>query len=182
MFLGVKGDLERDGFEGRGGCPIPCNVSAGRVQDDPGRIVRAAVRLTLDLVGTETLLAPQAKLREREAVSETPSDVDEPLDRVRRGVHLFYQQRKQILWMKIVPDLVPGAAEPDVLQGLLVAIGVNPEGEDALVGFPELSGAGENTATIDEDGQVESEPVLQGKRLRCELRRPVERKWWLSRK
>ena len=172
MLLGVEGDLERDGLHRCRGCPIPRGVSPARVEDDPRRIVRAVVGLTLDLVGAEALLAPLAKLRQREAVAQTPADVDDPLDDVARRLHLFRQEREQIAGMKIVPYLVPGPPEADVSQGLPVTIGVNPKGEDALVGLPELPRAGEHTTSIDEDGQIEGAPVLEGERLGREFRRP----------
>ena len=78
--------------------------------------------------------------------------------------------------MQAVADLMTLTAESEVFQRTAPQPGVDPEGEDPLVGPPKLAGASENAAAIDENRETERFAVFEGERLGGELGRAVEGK------
>ena len=79
----------------------------------------------------------------------------------RRGLHLFYQERDEVAGVEAVADLVSLAVEADVFEGLFLRPAVDPVAEDALVGFAELSGAGQDAATVDPHGKSEGGTIFE---------------------
>ena len=76
--------------------------------------------------------------------------------------------------METIADLMPVATEADVAERALAEVGVEPVGEDALVGAAELAGTGEDTAAVDEDGEVERGAVFEGEGFAGEFGGAVE--------
>ena len=90
------------------------------------------------------------------------------------ALKLFFEQGKQVSWMKAVTNLGATAIEADVFQGLLFFPGTDPKGEDPLIGSTELASARQNTATVDPNRKPEGLGVLQCKKFRASLRGSVK--------
>jgi len=52
---------------------------------------------------------------------------------------------------------------------------MDPEAEDALVGLPELTRSGEDTAAVDPHGEVECHAILESEKLGALLGTPIKR-------
>ena len=66
------------------------------------------------------------------------------------------------------------AAKADVLERTAAQVAVEPVGENTLVGAPELTGTGKNTAAVDENRQVECLAVFERESFGRELGRAIE--------
>src|SRR5438105_14316807 len=98
-------------------------------------------------MGAETFRAPRAQLRERHRVGCTPAEVNH-FRLFRCAVcELLFEQRQEVARMKTIAGLMAGAIEPDVTQRSPPQIGIDPIGENSLLGMAELAGAGEDAAT-----------------------------------
>ena len=76
--------------------------------------------------------------------------------------------------MKAIPRLMPGAVESDILQRRASQIGVDPKGEDPLVGPAKLARTGEDAAPVDPDGEFECFAVFQRQAFRSQFRASVK--------
>jgi hypothetical protein len=77
--------------------------------------------------------------------------------------------------MQAVAHLVALSVETDVAQGAAAQGAVEPVGEDALVGAPELAGAGEDSAAVYIYGEVEGFAVFERECFGGEFGGAVER-------
>ena len=98
----------------------------------------------------ETSGAPLTQCNQGSRISHPAADVQD-LAASFRVAKLPGQQSGQVSRVKAIPDLTASAAEADILQRPARMVGMNPKTENALVGFSELAGAGEDAATIDMD-------------------------------
>src|SRR6185295_18459313 len=126
----------------------------------------------------EARRAPVAQLRERHALVEAAAQVLDALPALRRRAHLFQQDGSQVSRMQAIARLTTLTGESDVFQRPAAQIGVDPEGKNALVRPPKLSGPGEHAAAVNPDGQAEGLPVLQGQTFRGQLGAAIERNGW----
>ncbi len=76
--------------------------------------------------------------------------------------------------MQTVAHLVAPAAEAEVSQGPAAQPGIDPVGEDPLVGPAELTCPGQHAAAVDPDREIEGFAVFKGEHLGCELGAAVE--------
>lgn len=63
--------------------------------------------------------------------------------------------------MQTIPNLVPHAIEPDILQRSSFPPRMDPERKDPLIGLSELPSAGHDAAAIDPDGEVEGLSIFE---------------------
>src|SRR5438067_8282968 len=174
MRLGVLGDFVQDGLEVCGRPPAPGFFGEARIHHEPGNVERPGCGIAGYLMRSKARGAPLAELGERHRVTRPAAEIDDPRPVRTRHRELFFQERQQVPRMKTIAALVAGAVEPDIAEGLSPQVAVDPEGEDALLGVPELPGAGEHAAAIDPDWELERLAVLEREDFRGELRGAVE--------
>src|SRR2546423_1916551 len=174
MRLGVLGDFVQDGLDACGRPPAPVFFGEARIHHEPGNVERPGCGIAGYFMRSKARDAPLAKLGERHRVARSAAEIDGPRPVRARDRELFFQERQQIPRMKTIAALVAGAIEPDIAQRLSPQIAVDPEGEDTLLGVPELPGAGEHAAAIDPDWELERFAVLKRENFRSELRGAVE--------
>ena len=103
--------------EARGvaGAPIPVQRGASGIQNHPGDVKWAGLKLRLDAMGAQFPGAPAAQLRKGHGIFHTPREVLDGGDRALGLAHLADQEGDDIPGMHAIPDLVAGAVEADVL-------------------------------------------------------------------
>jgi hypothetical protein len=79
--------------------------------------------------------------------------------------HLFEKERDEVAGVEAIADLLPGSAEADVFELAGGSPGVDPVGEDSLVGFSKLAGSGEDSTAVDPDREVEGGSVFERERM-----------------
>ncbi len=87
---------------------------------------------------------------------------------------LLFEERHEVAGMETIADLIATPAKADVFKRAAAEVGVEPIGEDALVGTAELAGAGEDAATVDPNRKIEGLAVFEGEGFAREFRRTVE--------
>ena len=128
--------------------PVPKFGGAGGVENDPRKIVRTGVGIGGDFVRTKSGTTPVTQLCQRDRILSAPRKVtDTHIDPILWigglvALKLFFEEGKQVSWMKAVANLGTAAIEPDIFQGLLFLPGTNPKGENSLIGSTELACAG----------------------------------------
>ena len=93
-------------------------------------------------------------------------------------IDLLQEERGDIPRMQAVANLESRAAEADVFQRTPSPPGVDPKGENTLIGFAKLSRTGEDAATIDPDGEAVGVAVFEREPLGAELCAAVETDRW----
>ena len=166
MGRGVLADFLKNGWPERWPAPIPIARGAGGIKDHPWDIEWAGLALGLDGMRAEVLGAPAAKLGEGHGIIHSPGEVLHAWNRAGGISHLADEEGNDIARMEAIADLVPGAVEADVFERAAAGPGVDPVAEDALVGLAELAGAGEDSAAIDANGEIEGEAVFEGEQAR----------------
>ena len=91
-------------------------------------------------------VTPSRELAERHGGSGAAGDIGEAIGggEFGRG-ELFFEERDEVARMEAIADLMAEAAEADVVERTAAEVGVEPIGEDALIGAAELA---ENDLTI----------------------------------
>jgi hypothetical protein len=102
----------------------------------------------------EAIAAPGAHLSEGSGGLQTSADIDDAVRVAIAGCELPFDERDEIRRMQTVSDLVTVSSEADVAERLLSEPAVDPIREDPLVWLPELSGTGEDPASIDPDRET----------------------------
>ena len=127
-------------------------------------------------MGAEGVVAPIGELAERPGGGGTAGEIGDAVGggECGRG-ELFREERGEVAGMETIADLMPVATEADVAERALAEVGVQPVGEDALVGAAELTGPSEDAAAVDEDGEVECCAVFEGEGFAGEFGGAVER-------
>ena len=74
-----------------------------------------------------------------------------------------------------MPHLVAFSAKPDIGEGTSLFPGMNPVGEDSLVGPPELTGSSQDSTAVDPYREPVRGAVLLRQNLRSQFSSPVER-------
>ena len=98
-------------------------------------------------------VTPSRELAERHGGSGAAGDIGEAIGggEFGRG-ELFFEERDEVARMEAISHLVTKAAEADVVEGTAAEVGIEPIGEDALIGAAELAGTGEHAAAVYKDG------------------------------
>ena len=161
--LGVGGDFFEDRGGGRLGLPRPEAGGFRGVEHDPREIEGARGRIGGDGVRAELCVAPRGELAKGHRRRRAAGDVGEAIGggELGRG-ELLFEERDEIARVEAVADLVAVAAEADIFERAAAQVGVEPVGEDALVGAAELAGTGEDPAAVHEDGKAEGFAVFEG--------------------
>src|SRR5579862_9791753 len=106
-------------------------------------------------MGAEAGIAPGSELGERHGILHPPPSGEDAPAAGANLAHLGIEQRGEVAGMESVADLFAGTVETDVAKRATTEVGVDPIGENSLVGRAELAGAGENAAAVDPDGEAE---------------------------
>ena len=173
---GVGGDFFEDGGGGGRRAPSPEAGGFGGIEDHPRYVEGAGLWVGGDGVGAEGVVAPIGELAERPGGGGTAGEIGDAVGggECGRG-ELFREERGEVAGMETIADLMPVATEADVAERALAEVGVQPVGEDALVGAAELTGPSEDAAAVDEDGEVECCAVFEGEGFAGEFGGAVER-------
>lgn len=173
----MGGDGFEEGVAVDFGGPLPGVVGEGGVEDEPGD-VHGAVGAVAHGVRTtgEAVAAPGGEFGEGEAAGKAAADVAEAGlgGKAGAGLDLEDQEAGEILGVEDVADLEAVAAEAEVAKGSALAPGVDPVGDDALIGAAELAGSGEDAAAVDPDVEAKGGVVLEGELLGAEFAGAVE--------
>jgi hypothetical protein len=158
------------------GLPVPEAGGFRGIEDHPRDVEGARRGVGGDLVRAEGGVAPIGELAERHRGGGAAGEVGEAVGGGEGGRgELLREERSEVARVEAVADLVAVAAEADVFERATAEVGVEPVGEDALVGAAELAGAGEDAAAVDEDGEVEGLAVFEGEGFAGEFGGAVER-------
>ena len=103
---------------------------------------------------------PRGKLFERHGIRESAGKVNDTRLIISAMVNLAKQYRSEITWVEAVTHLKTGSAESDVAKRAAGHPAVNPIRKNPLVGFSKLTGASENTATVDPDRKTKGFAVF----------------------
>src|SRR5215813_13519834 len=125
--------------------PVPDLGGAVSVEDQPRHVVEAVLEPTADVVRSEASGTPAGQLPERHGMVAAAGDIYDP-PVFAAGRHLLEQQRGEVPRMQTIPHLMSGAVEADEGQRPSVAIGMEPERKDALIGLAELPRSGQHAA------------------------------------
>lgn len=81
--------------------------------------------------------------------------------------------------MQAVPDLMPLSLESGIAEGAAGNPRVDPVAENPLIGLTKLPGPCKYSTTVDPDGKVKGESILQSEQFGASLGTTVERDRWL---
>ena len=159
----MKGDCFEDLVAWSHGVPVPEGFGFGGIQDHPRDVEGAVFGFGGDIVATEALVAPGGELTEGPCGLGSAGEIKDSLSggELSLGEDLVEDQGGQIARVEAVADLVALTIEADVAQRSTAEVAVDPIGEDALVGSTELTGAGHDAATVDENLEAERLAVFQ---------------------
>src|SRR5215472_15762578 len=155
MLFSFAGDLFENVVKRGRRPPVPDLGGAVSVEDQPWHVVEAVHQPTADVVRSEASGTPAGQLPERHGMVTAATDIHDP-PVFAAGSHLLEQQRGEVPRMQTIPYLMSRAAEADEGQRPLVAISMEPERKDALIGLAELPRPGQHAAPVHVHGQVES--------------------------
>ncbi len=172
---GVGGDFFEDGGGGGRRAPSPEAGGFGGIEYHPRDVEGAGLWVGGDGVGAEGVVAPIGELAERPGGGGTAGEIGDAVGggECGRG-ELFGEERGEVARVEAIADLVAVATEADVAERALAEVGVQPVGEDALIGAAELAGPSEDAAAVDEDGEVERGAVFEGEGFAGEFGGAVE--------
>src|ERR1017187_420545 len=174
MLLCVDRDFAEIFFKRSRNLPIRIFGRARRVEHHPWNVERPSVPIASNLSRTKTTRAPGAELSERHAVGHAAADVNNAA-LIGRSNHLLAQHRSEIARMEAIADLRPAAIESDIIERPVTQPRVAPIAEDPLIGSTKLTGAGQDSATIDPNRKIKTRAVLESEAFRSELGAAVKR-------
>ena len=180
----MRADFVENLRQGGGGLPFPRFPGEAGVQDGPRDVEWAAgwvagnvIRVVDGESGADFFCAPCGEFAQGHGVFVTAGEVDGAGFFRATEIDLLEEERGNVSRMQAVADLESRAAEADVFQRTPGAPGVDPKGENALVGLAKLPRAGEDAAAIDPNGEAVGVAVFQREPLGAELRAAVETDW-----
>ncbi len=128
-------------------------------------------------MATETIGAPSGELAEGHCGFGSAGEIDHSLIGRELSLRedLLEKQRHQIAGVEAVADLVALAIEADVAERAAVEVGVDPIGEDTLIGATELPSSGHDSTAVDKNLETERLPVFQREHFAGEFCGSVKR-------
>ena len=108
-------------------------------------------------------ITPNSELAEGHGGFGSTGEVDDSVGggEFLRGEDLVEDQGGQVTRVEAVADLVALAIEADVAQRSAPQVGIDPIGEDSLVGSAELASTGHDSAAVNENLETERLAVFQ---------------------
>ena len=178
MFFGVAGNFLENGFGGELRLPAPDALGEGAIEHDPGEVEGAFGRMGGDGMASPPYFAPLGELAKGAGRGWTTGDIQQGWSFGGGGcLELLGEQAPQIIRMKAIPHLMALTAEPEIAQGGAGFPGVEPEGENPLIGAAELARSGQNPAAIDPNGQGKAVAVFESQCFRGDFGGPIEGDW-----
>ncbi len=153
----MKGDFFEDLVAWSRGVPVPEGFGFGGIQDHPWDIEGAVFWFGDNLMATEALVAPSGELAEGHCGFGSAGEIKDSVGgrELSLGEDLVEDQSGHVARVEAVADLVALTIEADVAEGSAAEVAIDPIRKNALVGSTELTGAGHDTAAVDENLEAE---------------------------
>lgn len=126
---------------------------------------------------TEAVVTPCGELAEGHGGRNATGEVENTVGRAEgvRCTGLLKHERREVGWVKAIANLMSHPVEPYVAQIPATQVGINPIGENSLVGTPELPRTGHDTTAVDINWKSKCLAVFEREGLACKLGRSVKR-------